>query len=120
MKRLLYKNSLVTVNELAEMSGVAPATIRDRLRRGYSVEQAIRSNAVNDSVQAFIESSWYKDWIGMSTTSLHEIYWKWCVSHGYTPLQKQGFMRHILMVYPNLKTVPTRKGAGCCRMIREK
>lgn len=120
MKLLEYKDRMVTVNELSEISGIEPATIRDRLRRGYSAEQAVKESAVNDSVQAFCDSSWYRDWIGMSTSYLHEIYWRWCVSSGYTPLQKQGFMRHILKMYPNLKTVPTRRDNKCFRVIREK
>lgn len=120
MNQYEYRGRLVTVKDLSEMSGIEAATLRDRLRRGYSVEQAVKQSAVNDGVQGFCDSSWYKDWLGMTTEYLHKIYWKWCIDHGYTPLQKQGFMRHILKVYPNLKTVPTRKGDMCYRVIREK
>lgn len=120
MLKLLYRDQILTVNELSELSGIAPATIRDRLRRGFSVEEAVRDSAVHDSVREFAEASWYKDWIGMSTDQVHEIYWKWCVAHEYPPLQKPGFTRHILALYPNLKTVPSRRGNGCCRVLREK
>lgn len=115
-----YKGRSCTVKELSELSGVSPPTIRDRLRRGYNVEQAIRVIPTNESVEHFCESSWYEDWIGMSTSYLYKIYWKWCISHEYTPLQAKAFTRQIMALYPNLKTVPTRKKDGCYRVIREK
>lgn len=115
-----YKGIHYTVTELSEMSGVAPATIRDRLRRGYPIEQAITPNPLDESVIMFNEASWYKDWIGMSTSYLYEIYYKWCVSYGYTPINIKGFTRQIMRLYPNLKTVPTRKKHMCMRIIRER
>lgn len=115
-----YKGQSYTVNQLSEISGIAPHTLRDRFRRGYTVEQAIKPQPVNDSVREFCEASYYKDWIGMSTSYLYKIYWKWCVSEGYTPLQLKGFTRQIMSMYPNLKTVPTRKKTECCRIIRER
>ena len=115
-----YKGIHYTVNELSEISGIAPATIRDRVRRGYPIEQAISMNPLDESVIMFTESSWYQDWIGMSTTYLYEIYWKWCVSHEYTPINIKGFTRQIMRLYPNLKTVPTRKKHKCMRIIRER
>ena len=115
-----YKGMIYTIDELALISGIEPATIRDRLRRGYSVEQAVQVTPIHDSVKGFCESSWYEDWIGTSTMSLHKIYWKWCISNGYTPLQQQGFTRQILKLYPQLKTVPTRYDTHCCRVIRER
>jgi hypothetical protein len=106
-----------TPKELSEMSGVLPHTIRDRLRRGYSVEEAIKVTSTQVSVKAFAESSWYEDWIGMSTNDLHKIYWKWCIEHGYSPIQIQGFTRQLFGMYPMLKTVPTKKGDRCFRVI---
>lgn len=49
---------------------------------------------------------------------LYEIFWKWCVSSGYTPISKQGFSRHIMQTYPMLKTVPTKQADGYARIIR--
>ncbi len=118
MSKYEYKNRWYTPNELAEISGVAAHTIRDRLRRGYSVDESIKVVATHDSVKEFSESSWYEDWIGMSINALYEIYWSWCISNGYTPLQKQGFSRQLLGMYPMLKTVPTRRGDKCYRIIR--
>ena len=54
-----------TTKELEEMSGVKAHTIRDRLRRGYSVEEAIKVTATKDSVKEFCEASWWEDWLGM-------------------------------------------------------
>lgn len=116
-----YNDSWHSVNELSEMSGVKPATIRDRLRRGYSIEQAVKPILVDESVEMFNEASWWEDWIGMSTLYLYKIYWNWCVSQRYTPLSQISFTRQIMSMYPNLKVVPTRKKDNVCsRVIRER
>lgn len=118
MAKHFYNGGWYTPNQLSELSGIPAHTIRDRLRRGYSVEEAVKPIATHDSVKEFSDSSWYEDWIGMSINDLHEIYWKWCVSHGYTPIQKQGFSRQLMAMYPMLKTIPTKRGDGCVRIIR--
>lgn len=118
-----YNGKCMTVKELAEMSGIPPHTLRDRFRRGYSVEQAIKPLPTHDSVQEFCDSSWYRDWIGMSTNELHSLYWTWCISTGYEPVGIKSFSRQIFKIYPNLKTVPSKKGhgkAGMHRVIRER
>lgn len=120
MMRYEIKGSWYTVNELAEMSGLLPHTIRDRLRRGYSVEEAIKVTATQDSVKEFCAASCWEDWIGKSVNDLFEIYWGWCMSNGYTPSTKQGFSRQLLSMYPMLKTIPTKRGNRCCRVIRLK
>ena len=107
-----------TIHELSEMSGILPHTIRDRLRRGYSVEEAVKVVATNDSVKEFCEASLWEDWIGMSISNLYDIYWKWAVEHGYNTISKQGFSRHLMQMYPMLKTVPTKSGERYSRMIR--
>ena len=116
--RYEYKGSWYTPNELSEMSGIAAHTIRDRLRRGFTVEEAVKIVATSDSVKEFGEASYYHDWIGMSISDLYEIYWRWCIQHGYTPLQKQGFSRQLMGMFPMLKTVPTKKGDQYYRIIR--
>ena len=113
-----FRGKYYTVNELSELSGIQPATLRDRLRRGYSVEQAVKPVATNESVEQFAEASYYLDWIGMSIDDLHKIYWRWSIEHGYSPLQKQGFSRHLLKLCPQLKTVPNRINDKCQRVIR--
>lgn len=120
MIKLFYKGNQCTVKELSELSGITPATIRDRLRRGYSVEQAVRPSAIAESVEQFGEASWWEDWIDMTMNELHTIYWKWCVSNGYTPLQKQPFSRQLLQLFPVLKTIPSRVDGRSCRVIRSK
>jgi hypothetical protein len=111
-----------TPDELADMSGIAAHTIRDRLRRGFSIEEAIKVIPVRDSVRAFCDASYYKDWIGMSINALYEIYFKWCISQGYEYIEvsKQGFSRQLFSIYPNLKTVPTKCGEQSHRIIRER
>ena len=118
MNRYAYRNGMYTVKELSEMSGVERHTLRDRLRRGFTVEQAIRPTPVHESVEQFCEASYWKDWLGMAMGDLYEIYWKWCIQHGYSASTKQGFSRHLKTMYPQLKTVPTQKDNGCDRIIR--
>ena len=116
--RYELKGSWYTPTELSDMSGIPPHTIRDRLRRGFSTEEAIKAIPTHDSVKEFCEASYYNDWIGMSINDLHEIYWKWSIQHGYSPIQKQGFSRQLFGIYPMLKTVPTKRGDKCSRIIR--
>lgn len=118
MAKHLYKGSWYTPNELSEISGVKAHTIRDRLRRGYSVEEAVKTTATDDSIKMFCEASCYEDWIGMAISDLYEIYWKWVVSSGYHPISKQGFSRQLTQMYPMLKTVPTKSANGYSRVIR--
>lgn len=117
-----YNGSWYTPNELSKLSGVDAHTIRDRLRRGYSVEEAVKVLPVHNSVKAFCDASWYQDWIGMSINELYEIFFRWCISEGYEYIEvtKQGFSRQLFTIYPNLKTVPTRRGDRCYRIIRER
>lgn len=118
MYRYHYRDQWLTINELSEMSGVAAHTLRDRLRRGFTIEQAIRPSPIHESIDHFCEASCFNDWIGMSINDLYEIYWKWSVSHGYTTASKQGFSRQLKTIYPQLKTVPTQRGDSCQRIIR--
>lgn len=108
-----------TPDQLSDMTGIPAHTIRDRLRRGYPITEAIKDNPIHESVSEFCYSSCHDDWIGMSINNLHKIYWKWCVSNEYTPIQIQGFSRQIMKLYP-LKVVPTRQGDKYNRIIRRR
>ena len=118
MAKHFYQGNWYTPKELEEITGIKAHTIRDRLRRGYSIEEAIKVTAIQDSVREFCEASLWEDWIGMPMSDLFEIYWRWCIQNGYTAIQLQGFSRHLLSMYPMLKTVPTKKGNKCQRIIR--
>ncbi len=118
MNKYAYRGRMMTINELSDMSGIRHHTLRDRLRRGYSVEQAVKPFPIHDSVEQFCEASHWKDWIGMSINELYEIYWKWCVAQEIPLTTKQGFSRHITDKYPTLKIVPTRRGDQFYRIIR--
>ena len=118
MAKYEYKSKWYTPNELSEMSGIRAHTIRDRLRRGYPIEEVLKVVPTHDSVKEFCNASYWEDWIGMPIHDLFEIYWKWCISHGYTPLQKQGFSRQLMSMYPMLKTIPSKVGDKYQRIIR--
>lgn len=108
MRRYEYNGMHLTINEISEMVGVPQHTLRDRLRRGYSIEQATTLTPLTDSIQDFVAHSMWTDWIGMSMNDLYKIYWKWSVSHGYQVMSKQGFARQLFTIYPNLYSVPMR------------
>jgi hypothetical protein len=119
MLNIVYKNNTYHINDLSDMSGIPSATIRDRLRRGYTIEDAIAPNPTFKSVREFCEVSWYEDWIGISTAQLYNIYWEWCIRNGYSPIQSKGFTRQVMKLYPNLKVVPMKdKDGKYHRMIR--
>ena len=119
MKFYELNGSYHTINSLSEMSDIPPQTIRARLRQGYSVEEAISLIPTHESVKEFCGASWYQDWVGTSISDLYKIYWKWCIQQGYSPITKQGFSRQVFSIYPNLKTVPTRRGDKYYRVIRK-
>lgn len=110
--------SWYSTKQLSEMSGIPAHTIRDRLRRGYSLEEAIKVTAVHESVKEFCAASYYMDWIGMSIADLYQIYWRWCLQNEYSAMEKRGFSRQINSIYPMLKTVPTSRKDGSHRIIR--
>lgn len=121
MNKYIYKGREVTINELADMSGIAHATLRDRLRKGFTVEQAIQPVLIDESVSEFCKASWYQDWIGKATSDLYNIYWNWCVEHEYLAAPFKAFSRQLMSLYPNLKVVPTKHRTGKCnRVIRER
>jgi hypothetical protein len=116
MNHYELKGNWYTVQELSEMSGILPHTLRDRLRRGYSVEQAILSNPIHDTVREFCAASHYWDWIGMTTNELYAVYWKWCAKEMQHPCSQHQFSKQMFQMHPFLHTVPM-KGK---RYIREK
>ena len=108
------------MKQLSEMSGIPPHTIRDRMRRGFTIGEAVKEIPVQESVKEFSEDSYYMDWVGMTVEEVHTNYWQYCLKFGYQPLQKQGFSRQLLSMYPMLKTVPTKCGDRYYRIIRLK
>ena len=118
MKRYEYDGQFLTVKELSAISGIKPHTLRDRLRRGYPVYQAVQQIANNDSVEQFCNASFYEDWLGKSIADVHYEYWKWCVTNDYHPLGVQPFSRHLFQIYPILHSVPQKRGERNVRIIR--
>lgn len=115
-----YKGAVCTIKELSELSGIAPATLRDRLRRGYTVDQAVRPVTTYESVERFCDASQWSDWIDVPISDVYQVYWKWCGANGYTPAPIQGFSRHLFALNPWLKTVPNKRGNKSFRVIRKR
>ena len=122
MLLLQYHGKHYTVEELSELSGIKPATIRDRLRRGYSVEESMQDIPTDDSIKAFTHASWWEDWLNMPISYLHKIYSDWCIENEYTPVNKQRFSMQLMRMYPNLKVTSKRVGRQykCQRVIVER
>ena len=116
MNRYELKGKWYTVNELSEMSGILPHTLRDRIRRGYVIEEAIKPNPIHESVHCFCAASHWEDWVGMTTNEVYTIYWKWCARQMCSPCSQHQFSKQLFQLNPFLHTVPM-KGT---RYIREK
>lgn len=91
------------------MSGVKYTTLCERLKRGYSAEEAIAFHPrIPPSVIEFDDASDYEDWDGMTSEELYKIYRQWCIKHEYAPESNVHFTRSIKQVHPNIRVVPTR------------
>ena len=86
MAKHFYNGNWYTAQELADLSGIAAHTLRDRLRRGFSVDEAVKPIATHESVREFGESSWYEDWY-VHKRSSPDILEMVCISWVYTNLQ---------------------------------
>ena len=120
MNRYFYNDAFYTPKELSDISGIPAHTIRDRLRRGYSVDQAVSESPVFPSVLDFCNASYYDDWIDHSVNYVYGIYWNWCNANQYPHQDIRCFTRQIMEIYPMLKVIPCKKDGKCVRMIRER
>ena len=118
MKRYPYRGGVYTIAQLSEMCGIPCHTLRDRIRRGYGIDEAVKVSPTRESISAFCEASCWQDWVDTSTDDVYQIYWKWCKRNNYTASPKQGFTRQLMEMYPQLKVVPIKKLDGYYRMIR--
>jgi hypothetical protein len=114
-----YKGVQYTINELSEISGIKPATIRQRLRSGYDLTNALKERPIHTSVELFSEASWWMDWEGKTIEELHRIYCKWCEKFVYVPVAKQTFGKEIQLLFP-IYTVPSFYKGIYTRKIRFK
>lgn len=117
MNRYEYKGVMYTINELSELSGIKPATIRQRLRSGYDLTNALKEKPIHTSVELFSEASWWMDWEGQSIDKLYQIYCNWCDKNFYNIVPKQTFGKEIQLLYP-IYTVPNFNKGTYTRVIR--
>lgn len=115
-----YRGGKHTIEELSAMSGYSTKQLRNRLYRGFSIEQAMREVPMHDSVVAFDEASYWGDWIGMAIEDLYQIYWKWCVNNDWHPVTKRQLSSELLPRY-GLQTVSMATPDGKSqRYVRER
>lgn len=109
MKKIFYDGQWFNLSELAEYSGIKYTTLCNRLRRGYTVEDAVHSDArVPDSVKEFMLASHPPDWDGMNNEELYKIYFNWCMKNGFTKESKIYFLRSLRQLLPSMRIVTTR------------
>lgn len=109
MYKYAIDGRIYTIKDLSEKSGVTEANIRYRLAQGYTIEEAVKEKPIHESVKEFGNNSYWRDWLGVTVNDVYEIYWKWCLVHDFTPLNKINFGRQIQQLYP-IKTVANRRG----------
>lgn len=115
-----YKDQWYDIYQLSEMSGYTIRQLRNRMYQGFSIEQAMREFPMHDSVVEFDLHSNWRDWIGLPSNELYQIYWNWCVKNNMTPVTQRQLSSELLPKY-NLHTVSMATGDGkACRYIREK
>lgn len=109
MRHFLYNDQVFTGKQLAEFTGVSYTTLMERIKRGYTVEEAVESaQKIPESIQAFTEASDYHDWAGLVNSELYKIYRDWCARNDQEPESSVHFTRCIKRIYPNIRIVPTR------------
>lgn len=109
MKRFLYKGKLYNLRQLSEVSGIKYSTLAERIKRGYTVEEAVSWDLrVPTSVLEFDSGADYRDWHGVRMSDLYQSYWQWCLTNGHRPESNAHFSRNIRRLHPNIRVVPTR------------
>lgn len=109
MKKLLYDSRLFNLRELSEFCGVNYTTLCNRLRRGYSIEEAVAyDQRVPASVSRFLYESHPPDWDGMTNEAVYKIYFNWCIKNNYPIESKIHFIRTLKQCLPNMRVVTTR------------
>lgn len=100
-----YKGEARTAKGLCDDFGVPYQTFKTRIKKGYSVEQALGlKSRVDESISAFVSDSDIKSWDGLTMMQLFDKYSKWCIKKGYSSVTKSKFTHSIRELVPNLET----------------
>lgn len=109
MKQYLYRGNTYSIRELSEISGIKYTTLAERLKRGYTVDEAVCGNTrIPESIIQFDNHSDYTDWDGLVSEQVYKIYISWCLKHHFNVESKVHFTRCIKRLHPNIRFVPTR------------
>lgn len=110
MKQYLYNGQLYSGKELAELSGVKYTTLMERIKRGYSVEEAIADGTrVPESILVFCDEYDPADWNGLENGQLYMTYRAWCIENNYIPETQVHFSRSLKrQLGERYHIVPTR------------
>lgn len=111
MKNLVYKNQVYNAKELSDLTGIKYGTLCDRLRRGYTVEEAIADQQrIPESIIEFVQASHPPDWEGHVNEEIYFQYMRWCENHEpkFEYESIVHFMRSLKKAVPTLRVVPSR------------
>lgn len=100
-----YNGQARTAKGLCDEFGVPYQTFKTRIKKGYTVEQALGlKSRVDDSMISFVSDSDVKSWDGLTMMQLFDKYSKWCIKKGYTAVSKSKFTHNIRSLVPTLET----------------
>lgn len=120
MNRYEWQGKSCTVKEIAAETGVGYKLLLQRLGNGYSLDQAVTANPMQDSILHWLGGKSPHDFVDESTEDVYAEYWQWCVKHDFHPVGKSHLMKAIRKAYPDdLKIIPykgKRTFRGLCPM----
>lgn len=114
-----YEGNYYTIKQLSEMCSVEEATLRYRIKAGYTVKQAMSDIPIKNSIKRFVDGSDWHDWLDQTTTTVYNSYFDWCKKNKMVAETKILFMKQLFLLIPWLKSVPMKDKNGCgARYIR--
>lgn len=107
MKYYEYGDGMTTIQELSNKYGIKYTTLVERLKRGYTVEEAIAGERMPESVKQFVDNSYPPDWNGLLNEDLYKRYVEWCDKHDFERESQVHFSRCLKKLVP-MKSVCKR------------
>lgn len=113
MKMYYYNGDWLNTRQLSEHCNVPYSTLARRLKRGMSVEDAVRTSPpIPESIIEFDKESDYHDWNKMENTEIYDNYVRWCEKNDYNKVAINYFFRCLKYIHNDIKIVPTKKKVG--------
>lgn len=107
--RYHYDGQDLTITEIAALSGVAGWLIRDRLKRGLTIEQATSEQPTHKQITVGNETHTFEEWasrLGLTVAGLRErlAHYNWTMEEAFkAPRMDRGQSRHRIAFHNRLK-----------------